>query len=195
MKKLLLMAAVAVFGLTSINAQTEQGNWMISGSTSISFASTNATSEYDGEELEGDLKTSLLSVTPNVGYFVIDNLAIGLDLSFTSTKFDDGDSDVTTSSFAAVPGGTYYFEAGDNLKPFLGVGAGIISTSSGDEDYLKSSGLAIRAKGGIAYFINDAIAIEFSVQYMNTSQKNKEDEDYKVKNNSIGVGLGFSLFL
>ena len=193
MKKLLLIAAVAVFGFTTVNAQTEKGNWMFAGSTAISFASTTATPELDGEEGE-DQKTSLFSVTPTVAYFIMDNLAIGVDLTFTSQKNDDGNDDITTSSFSAIPGATYFFEAGDNLKPYIGAGVGVISTSSGDDDSLKSNGLAIRGKGGLAYFLNESIAIDFSVQYLNTSQKNKEFDEFKVKNSSIGFGLGFSLF-
>ncbi len=194
MKKLLLIAAVAVFGL-NVNAQTEKGNWIFGGNTSFSFASTNATIEFDGEEVDDDNKSSVFSVTPSVGYFVIDNLAVGMDLSFTSTKEDDGNNDFTVSSFAVIPSGTYFFEAGDKFKPYVGVGVGLISTSAGDDDINKSSGLAIRGKGGVAYFLNESIALDFSVQYLNTSQKNKEESDLVTKNNSIGVGFGFSLFL
>ena len=195
MKKLLLCAALAVFAITSVNAQTEKGNWVISGSTSISFASTSATFEFDGEEAGEDEKLSNFSITPAVGYFVIDNLAVGVDLSFSSLKEDYDGEDYTVSSFYVMPTGTYYFSAGDSLKPYVGVGFGLISTSSGDEDINKSSGLAIRGKGGLAYFLNESIALDFSVQYLNTNQKNKEESDFVTKNSSIGVGLGFSLFL
>jgi outer membrane protein len=194
MKKLLLFVTVAFLSFT-VNAQTEQGKWMISGSTSISYATTNLTLEFDGEEISDDTKGSLFSFTPSVGYFVINNLAVGLDLSFASTNNDNGTTDVTTSSFSSILGGTYYFEAGDKFKPFIGLGAGIISTSSGDDDTLKSSGLVLRGKGGLAYFVNQSLSIDFSVLYLNTSQKNKENSDLVSKNSSIAVGLGFSLFL
>lgn len=194
MKKLLLFVAVCLFGFT-VNAQTEKGNWMLSGSTSISYASTSLTLELDGDEISDDDKRSLFTLTPSVGYFVIDNLAINLDLSFTSDKIDDGTTDVTSSVFSSILGGTYYFDAGDNFKPFIGLGAGIITTSSGDDDSEKSNGLALRGRGGLAYFINDAISVDFSVLYLNTNQKNKANKDLVSKNSSLGVGLGFSLFL
>lgn len=194
MKKLLL-AAFAVFAFTSVNAQTEKGNWVFSGNTSISFASTKAKVEVDGNESGGELSSSVFTLTPSLGYFVIDNLAVGLDLSYTSTKIDDDSVESTTSSFAVLPMGTYFFEAGDNFKPYVGVAGGLISTSSGDEDSNKSNGLAIRGKGGIAYFLNESIALDFSAQYVHTSQKNKENNDVVTNNNSFGVGFGFSIFL
>lgn len=190
MRKLFL-AAFAVFAFASVNAQTEKGNWVIGGNSSISFASTTATVEFEGTQVGEDLKTSVFTVTPSVGYFVMDNLSVGLDLGFTSTKIEDA----TTSAMSAVPVGTYYFEAGDNLKPFVGLGAGFISTSSGDDDALKSSGLALRGSAGLAYFINESISINFVAQYLNTNQKNKADNNIETKNSSIGLGVGFSLFL
>ncbi|MBC8754781.1 porin family protein [Kordia sp. YSTF-M3] len=194
MKKLLLFVAIAFLSYT-VNAQTEKGKWVISGSTSISYATTNLTLEFDGEEISDDTKGSIFSLTPSVGYFVINNLAVGLDLSFASANNDNGTTDVTTSSFSSILGGTYYFEAGDKFKPFVGLGAGLISTSSGDDDSLKSNGLALRGKGGLAYFVNQSLSIDFSVLYLNTNQKNKENSDLVSKNSSIAVGLGFSLFL
>lgn len=194
MKKLLLFAAITFLSYT-VNAQTEKGKWIISGSTSISYATTNLTLELDGEEISDDTKGSVFSLTPSVGYFVINNLAVGLDLSFASTNNDNGTTDVTTSSFSSIIGGTYYFEAGDKFKPFVGLGAGLITTSSGDDDALKSNGLALRGRGGLAYFVNQSLSIDFSVLYLNTNQKNKENSDLVSKNSSIAVGLGFSLFL
>ncbi len=194
MKKLLLFVTIAFLSYT-VNAQTEKGKWIISGSTSISYATTNLTLEFEGEEISDDTKGSIFSLTPSVGYFVINNLAVGLDLSFASTNNDNGTTDVTTSSFSSILGGTYYFEAGDKFKPFVGLGAGLITTSSGDDDALKSNGLALRGRGGLAYFVNQSLSIDFSVLYLNTNQKNKENSDLVSKNSSIAVGLGFSLFL
>lgn len=195
MKKLLLSAAVAVFAFASVNAQTEKGKLFVSGNTSLSFSSTNATTEFDGEEVGEDQKASVFSVTPSIGYFVMDNLAIGVDFSFTSSKEEEGEFEDTLSSFAVMPTATYYFEAGDKLKPYIGVGAGLISTSFGDDDINKSSGLAFRGRGGLAYFLSDMIALDFFVQYLNTNQKNKEESDLVTKNSSLGVGFGLSLFL
>ena len=191
MRKLLLSAAVAVFGLMTINAQTEKGNWVLGGNTSISFTSTNATTEFDGEEVGDDQELSVFSITPSVGYFVMDNLSVGLDLTFSSTKVDD----VTTSSTAIIPNASYFFDAGEKFKPFVGLGAGLVATSAGDDDINKSSGLAIRGTGGIAYFINESVSINFIVQYLNTNQKNKENSDLVTKNSNIGAGIGFFIYL
>lgn len=193
MKKLLLIVIVLT-GLT-VNAQTEKGNWIISGGTSVSFASTNLTLELDGQEISDDTSGSIFTLSPSVGYFVINNLAVEFDLAFTSNKIDNGTTETKTSSLMSTLGGTYYFDAGSKIKPFLGLGAGYITTSSGDSDALKSNGLALTGKGGIAYFISNSISADFFVQYLNSNQKNKANSNLESKNSSLALGLGFSLYL
>lgn len=195
MKKNLLIAVAFVFTLANVNAQTEKGNFMFSGGSSFSFTSANAQTEFNGEQVGDDLKTSLFTLNPSAGYFVMDNLAVELEFAFTSTKTDDGAGDVTTSSLAALPGARYYFDAGDKFKPFVGVNAGIISTSSGDEDVLKSNGFTFGGKAGVAYFLNENVSLDFLVRYINSNQKNKADDNLETKNSNIALGFGFSIFI
>ena len=197
MRKLLLTIAIAVIGIT-VNAQTEKGNWVVGGSTTVSFGSTKSTIE----DTDIELKISEIQIIPSLGYFVIDNLAVGIDLTFSYTKFEDdfgalfGESESEESSLAAVLGGTYYFQTNDDkLKPYVGIGGGLVYNSIGEEDADKDNGFALSGKAGLAYFLNDSIAIDFIVNYRYISLKNKEIEDLKTKSSNIGVGVGFSLFL
>ena len=73
MKKLLLFAAVAVFGLWNVNAQTEKGNWMFGADANVSFSSNTAKQEYNGNESEGKETISIFTFTPSANYFVINN--------------------------------------------------------------------------------------------------------------------------
>lgn len=194
MKKLFLVAIIAMFSFT-MNAQTEKGNWVIGGTTTMSFGHTTSTAEFDGVESDDDLKTTTINITPSVGFFVIDNLSVGFDLGFNSNKSKINENENKVSSFSVIPNAAYYFNASDKFKPYVGLGAGYIATSRGDDDSDKSSGLAIRGKGGLAYFITESIAVNFAVEYLNTSQENKENSDLKIKNSGIGAGLGISFFL
>jgi outer membrane protein len=76
MKKLLLAGAIAFFGLS--NAQMTKGDWVISGNTGIGFNNME-TKKVNGQTFDGT-KVSTFAVTPSVGYFVIDKLAVGIDL-------------------------------------------------------------------------------------------------------------------
>ena len=72
-----------------INAQTDKGSWMLSADTGLSLSSSTvkATTEsfvYNDESPE--ISISSYSVDTGVGYFIIDNLAIGLGLSYDDTR-------------------------------------------------------------------------------------------------------------
>ena len=188
---LTVFVLLLTISFTTINAQTDQGNWVLGGSTTFSFSSTNTKLEFDGEQQGDDLKSSAINITPSVGYFVIDNLAVGLDLGYTSTKVEDE----TSSTFTGVLGGSYYFNASDNLKPYVGLGGGYTIINYSDEDAEKFSGLTLRGVGGIAYFINESISFNFLVQYLNLNLKNKADSDFVSKSSSIGAGVGVYLYL
>ncbi|MDC8004387.1 outer membrane beta-barrel protein [Aureisphaera galaxeae] len=195
MKKLLLLVAVFAFAF-SAQAQTEKGGWFFGADAGVSFSSTKTTPEFNGTEGD-DTTTSTFSITPSANYFVIDNLAVGLDLSFTSsnTKFDTegGEQEVKSNSFGVIPNGTYFFGS-SNTRPYIGAGAGLWSMG-GEEDATKFSGLAIKGQGGVAIFLNDTAAVNIGVEYVNANLSNKEESDLKNKMSIISFGAGFSIFL
>ncbi len=82
MKKLLLAGAVALFGLS--NAQMTKGDWVISGNTGMGFNNTTTTVKVGSNSVDGP-KVNSFSIIPSVGYFVIDKLAVGIDLGYMST--------------------------------------------------------------------------------------------------------------
>lgn len=202
MKKLILFAAVAAFGF-SANAQDEstnqttKGTWFFGADAGISFASNKTIPEFDGEEFDTEVTVTSFSFTPSANYFVIDNLAVGLDITFSSSNskvdFDGDTEEDKTNTFAVIPNATYFFSDG-NVRPYLGAGVGYMS-AGGDEDFTKFSGLAINANGGIAYFINSSVAVNIGVEYLYAKLSNKEESDFKNKSNTLGVGAGFSFFL
>jgi outer membrane protein len=203
MKKIILFFALVLLCFTA-NAQddngspTAKGKWMFGGDAAVSFSSTTLKSEYDGNEEEGKTTLSTFTINPSANYFVTDNLSVGLDLivSTSKTKYDDSsfDDEFKSTSIAAIPNATYFFTS-DKAAPYLGVGAGLLSSSAGDEDSGKFSGLAIEAKGGVMVFINNNVAVNFGVDFVTAKLSNKEDSDFKEKTNAVGVGAGVSIFL
>lgn len=198
MKKFLLLLTLSAFGF--VNAQTEKGSWVVGGSTTIGFNSVGSKVDYNGGSVDGP-KVSTFNFTPSVGYFVMNKLAVGLDLGFTSvsTKYnDDGSNDkYTTSTFSLMPTATYYFTTESKLFPYLGAGLGYASTKEKDNSYeTKVDGFAWKGKGGVAYFITDKVAIDIGLSYHRYSNKDTYDgQDIKTKINTFGVGAGLSIFL
>lgn len=209
MKKLLLVSSIAIFG--AMNAQTEKGSWVVGGSTTLGFNSANTKYKYDGESTDGP-KVSTFNVTPSAGYFVIDKLAIGIDLGYTSTTskieqdFLGNNYSVksTLSTFSILPTATYYFKSDSKVLPYLGVGAGystskekFTQTGTGSNNYEDNlNGFAWKGKGGIVFLLTSSIGIDLGVSYLGTNGKyDDDDSDMKVQTNTFGVNAGISVFL
>lgn len=197
MKKFILLAIVLV-STNVILAQTEQGKYVVSGATGLQFISSNIEYEYDGQS-QGDLTQTSFSFMPSVGYFVIDNLAIGLAANFTSTTQKDQGDEYRISSTMMLPSALYYFPVSGNLRPIIQVGAGFMSTVSEiDYDYEsykeEASGLAINFGGGAAYFINDYVSLNFGLSYTMANLKDSDDSDSVQKQGNFAGNVGLSVY-
>ena len=202
MKKSLLAGAIALFGLA--NAQMTKGDWVVSGNTGAGFNSMTTTYKAEGQSEDGP-KVSTFSVTPSVGYFVMDKLAVGIDLGYTTstTKYDG--LKATVSSFAVMPTATYYFVNGSKIVPYLGAGIGYASVkNSGSVDFMDFSGedstttdgLAWKVRGGVTYMATQSLGINLGVAFDQFSNKETYDNiDVKSNVNTFGVNVGFSYFI
>ena len=189
MKKLFLFAAV-IFASASY-AQTEKGNWFAGSDLGLSYTSETTTPKYDGTK--GNKTTeSTFKITPNVNYFVIDNLAVGLGLEYINSKAK-GASD-SENMFTIAPNATYFFPLSANLAPFVGAKVGYAMASAGSSDASKYNGLVFGGKAGIAYFVNQGAAITGYVGYDSYSLKNKADSKVETQRGILGVGVGVALF-
>lgn len=87
-----LTLSLTVFMLQKGHSQwVGQGAWMIGGD--VSFSS------YKVEDADESVTSFVFS--PTVGYFVIDDLAVGLGIDYRSRTFD-GDTDSQTTLSPAV---------------------------------------------------------------------------------------------
>nr|WP_315032324.1 OmpW family outer membrane protein [uncultured Chryseobacterium sp.] len=202
MKKLLLAGAVALFGLS--NAQMTKGDWVISGNTGFGFNSVTTTIKADGQSADGP-KVSTFSLTPSVGYFVIDKLAVGIDLGLTSATTKYEGAKATTTSFSVMPTATYYFTNNTKFVPFLGAGIGYASVKnkgsfnaggiSGSNEET-TDGLAWKVKGGVTYMATQSLGINLGLSYDQFSNKQSYfGTDVKTNVKTFGVNVGFSYFI
>lgn len=210
MKKLTLIALLAFFG--TANAQTEtattlptaKGNWIIGGSTNLGFNSNKATQKSGDYSVDGQ-KTTTFNVTPTVGYFVIDNLAVGLNLGYEVQKQDasydfNQTAKVTNTVFSVIPSVTYFIEADSKAFPYISAGAGyaaiktkVASTETQNDNYFVWGG-----KAGLAYFITPSIAIDLGLNYQQLSTKYEETfstTENKVIFKTLGASIGFNFVL
>ena len=174
------MVAVAFSAATY--AQTEKGNWMAGSDLGLSFNSVKTTPRYDGRAGD-DLTENTFKITPNVNYFVINNLAVGLGLSYENTTAKVRNNETKKNSFIIAPNATYFFPIGGKLAPFVG-----------EDDSQKYRGLTLGAKGGIAYFVNEGAAITGYLGYDYYRLTQKKDNKYEQRIGNFGVGIGVALF-
>ncbi|SIS67429.1 outer membrane protein [Chryseobacterium ureilyticum] len=208
MKKLLLAGAIALSGLS--NAQMTKGAWVISGNTGLGFNNVTTTTKVGDKSIDIP-KTNTFSVTPSVGYFVINKLAIGIDLGYINTKTTYERYKNTDISFSIMPTGTYYFTNSSKIVPFLGAGVGYVSNTtkirSRDNNVIPNTliildqsstidGLAWKVKGGATYMATQSLGINLGISYDQFSHKDTfMDQDVKATFKTFGVNVGFSYFI
>ncbi len=167
------MIAIFTFILVAgLFAQTQKGNWMIGGSAEFTSQKQN------------DFKTTTFGINPNAGYFVIDDLAIGAALQFSSVKDDDEDDAFTT--FAFGPFVRYYFvDLGPSAKLFANGSFGFGNVKYGDSQSFTQWDIS----AGPAIFLNQHTALEIALGY--GSQKFKDFDAI----NAFGLRVGFQIHL
>lgn len=161
MKKVLFMAAFAVFGLTQSNAQEvvpaygfEDGAIMLEGG--LGFNTT--------KDKNSDTKTSSFSISPKLGYFVTEDFAVGVQADYSSAQKEVvGTKTNDVRAFGAGVFARYYFlELGNRFKTYTELGVGYDSGKDKINDY-KTDGFGAGLTLGINYFVTDNIAISFGL--------------------------------
>ena len=190
MKKLLL-SALAVCAFTFSNAQEEktegtggfaQGDMMISGAFSF------------GSESTGDFKTNTFTVSPKAGYFVSDNIAVGVALGYENTKWDNGSDDVKNSELSVGAFARYYMTPAAKFSLFAQLGVDYMSYDNEiDVDTMtaaetKGNGFGVKVAPGVSYFISDAFALEASWGMLGY-ETTKPDFDGAESTDTFGLGL------
>ena len=171
--KILFIATLFV-AFTS-NAQIDKGNWMMGGTGAIGNFKTISGGTKD-------TSTSII-ISPNIGYFFIDKLSIGLAGQFNYI-FPERDSR-TISSNNLSPFIRYYFlEKEKKINIFSEARYEIIRMSHSD---IKADTFLIKA--GTVFFVNSSVGIEVALNY--STQKTNQN----FENRAIYLNVGFQIHL
>jgi outer membrane protein len=145
----------------------------------------------------GNEKVNGFNFSPKAGYFVTNNIAVGVALGFGSNKHDMGfgvEEKITTFSVGAF--GRYYFKPGSQFSIFGQLG--VNSNSSKDENTVgnittvsKINGFDVMLSPGISYFVSRSLAIEasFGALGYETEKPNTPGAD---STDSFGLNLNLS---
>lgn len=190
MKKVLLTFAI-LFSFTALFAQINKGQYMVGGSGSF---------KYDNAGSGNTLIQQTLNITPNVGYFLFDKLAVGLDVSLTSNKVKtSGTVHYKSFGYTVSPFVRYYVLPTTNkfnvfAEGSYGWGASKTKYIPGVETYKNnSSGYSFSA--GPVFFVTPNVGIELSVGYSGVSNKSDQPQSTKATYKGIQTGLGLQIHL
>ncbi len=176
---LLFMSSVLVYG------QLEKGNCFMYGSSSMGL-STEKDSYTSGSTTTESSKSTYFDFSPSAGYFVIDNLPVGLKIQFnhSKTKNSNSSDEYTGNQIMAGPFARYYFLAQEKLKPmaeaYVGFGSSKNTTkySSGSYDY-KSAIFSYSLGAGASYFLTEHVAFDALIAFdsMKYTDKSSNPEE------------------
>lgn len=183
--KISLLLLITLLVANNAGAQLTKGSFSLG--SNLSFDASNITEKNKNGNKNVLPTTFNLAVNPKLGYFVMENLALGVDINFIYTRDTISTSSETTSRthFLMGPFGRYYFLLNDNLYLFFeaSVGLGIRSTPE-----LSKTLLGAGAGPGLSFFLTDNVALETMAKY-NYYQTSGTDQTETVNNLNMSIGM------
>lgn len=209
-KQLSILALLCAIGFGA-SAQTEKGKSLIGGT--LLFNSNKSETEMN----VSSTKNSSFEAAPSYGYFVANNLAIGISASFSHSKSENSyqstfavngvysysqlSATSTTNRYLIGPFVRYYVPISDQFKFFgqfnagIGFGDSEIAGSSYISNKSKLSSLQAALSPGLAFFPARKWAIEFGFNLLSFA-RDKDKENTTLQNDSTvdTFVLGLSTF-
>lgn len=153
------------------NAQIDKGNWMMGGGAAFS--------SYKNQSEGTSSKATGFQIHPIIGYFVIDNVAVGASAQFAFIN------NLNNNSYGIGPFVRYYLLKKE--KPI-----NIFSEARYEYSVLKLLNAQtenFNVKLGTVYFLNDSVGIEVALNY--STQKSNQN----IENQAIYLNVGFQIHL
>ena len=187
--KLATMLVFLFFGLTEGTSQVAKG--IIRLGPELAYSS--ASQEIDG--FNAKFKTTTLNLQLSGGYFVIDNLEVGLGVNLSSTENKVDSNEETTSGTAIGPNVTYMVPIGENFYLPISGGIGYNSLTI-DDDFNETnlSGLAYGVGVGVEYLVSNKIGARFSLIF-NSGSLQDNDSELELDVTTTQAGIGVNIYL
>lgn len=187
MKSLITLAlAISVHMATG---QIIKGSWSLGPDVDFAYAKT----EVDGFDFE--TSSSDLSLSATVGYYVIDNLEIGITTGIFSDKEEANGFESSQTGFFIGPNLEYKVSLSSQF--YLPVGAGLVfnsATSEDDDDNeFKLTGISYGLYTGIEFISNNKLGAFLHVGPQFGTLKEDESE-VEFDATSFGAGMGFRVY-
>lgn len=161
-------------------AQTDKGSWTIGG-----FVSYRTQRNPEVQKA--------FYVAPEVGYFPIKNLVLGIKPGLDITNANPGTVDERRARFYLLQFfSQYYIGSSSTIKPFIGASYGLFNSKyyADSTQFFDTDGRIFEGAIGVIFFINKSIGIENAIGYRALNYEANNDVS---KNLSFNVGIKFFL--
>lgn len=198
----LFITFIGLFSFILVQAQlTDAGNFMVG----TSFGLSTATSTFIQDQSEGEGPSStLFSISPKVGYFVIDNLGLGVGMDYTFSEVREPNEDRTKDSDLLFgPFARFYLPISDDIAFFLEGNFGFGNSSdnlniAGEVRNINTNIFAVGFGPGLTVFSNESLGISAIFKY-NYARSDfdieiggvKQETITKTNQFDISVGVSF----
>ncbi len=210
MKKILFALCALVLGL-SAHAQTK-GNIVVGGELELSTAGTKVSYTNDGttNTTKGDGAFSG-GIGVNAGYFIKDNLLVGLGLGYNGSSQEDGTDINRENDFYLTPYASYYVKLADKfyytptaeLDFIFGNTSLLDTTDMSVRDIIGTFGFGIGLKpAAFEYRVSEKIALGLSLgelYFVTASNTQKISDTSKITmsassfNIDVTPGINFTM--
>ncbi|RBL93722.1 outer membrane beta-barrel protein [Chitinophaga flava] len=190
MKKLIVMAAVALFGTQVAKAQLSKGDVILGGNVNVSTTSAKVKGT-DAKETN-----TTFGISPKVGYALNSNWVIGV---FANSQFgtEKAVSGVKTKTLEITPGifARNYHMIGQSKFAFFAeanAGYGFGNTKVGDTKTETINGFNVNVLPGITYFVTKHFMIEGAFGGLGYTYAQHKNEATGVKTNVSNFDFNFT---
>jgi len=191
MKNFILPLVMACLCLP-LRAQTDQGSMLVGGSASLDYT------------VQSNNKVFNASLSPQGGYFVIDNFAVGLRMPLglqsisskaAASSGSEIESNTLTYRVGIGPFVRYYFGK-SAIRPFVNGGADYQYSRTREKDSFseqrrvqRQDSYSVFGGAGMAYFISQFVGLEtqLSYTYFRSDELNKYSR--------LGLTVGLQIYI
>ncbi|HSI74863.1 MAG TPA: hypothetical protein VK957_03160 [Lunatimonas sp.] len=218
MKKInIVTVLLLLINLGFVNAQTDKGRMLLGASSDlglsgaglvdIGYSSTKLKLDGASYVEDNSSKITNISLLPKFGYFVADNLALGLDVAFATARLKGGNSNTESNSrlLSTGPFIRYYIPTAKVL-PFVEVNSSF-GRRTNTTKYVDNPNLQdnitktnIRSFGGgigLAVPLGEKVAFDILAGFNSLTVNNKDGyfSNSRYVTSSLGLKVGFTMFL
>ena len=194
------ISMIVLFLSTATQAQLTKGVWLVGGSGS--FESHTRTFNYQSTgfpDTRGTAKYTNIDLNSTIGFFVLDNLALGITptvMSYQGATFD-GAEIVNGRRFAVGPFGRYYLlnkEKPYNILTEIIYQVGMNFSSSRENNRGKFNNFSVKA--GPEIFFNSTVGLEVLLGYQTTTITiENSPAAFSNINSGFEISVGFQIHL